>query len=173
MLNQKKSLQILTTGGTIEKVYDEFEGALENRETIVKNKILQKLRLPYTEIHLTEIMAKDSLHMTDEDREKILTSIKHYEKLQQPIVILHGTDTMDKTSCYCYTNYPEISVPVVFTGAMKPLGFDDSDATQNVIEALFAAQLLQPGYYVSFHGRLFHVPKVRKNRQLGTFEEIP
>jgi L-asparaginase len=79
---------------------------------------------------------------------------------------------MDLTSRYCFDNYPAINVPVVFTGAMKPLGFDDSDATQNVIEAIFAARILAPGYYVTFHGKLFKVPNFRKNKQKGTFEEI-
>lgn len=170
MKNDILPLTILTTGGTIEKVYDEFEGSLENRQTIVKNKILQKLRLPYTEIQVHVLMSKDSLHMDENDRAFILNAIKEHEKSTQPIVILHGTDTMDQTAKYCFEHYPEVKVPVVLTGAMKPLGFDDSDAAQNVIEAIFAARILEPGFYVTFHGRLFNVPHVRKNKSMGTFE---
>lgn len=173
MLNEIIPLFILTTGGTIEKVYDEFEGSLTNKDTIVKNKILQKLRLPYTSIEVKQIMAKDSLYMDDKDREFILESIKYFSRHNHPIVVLHGTDTMDLTSRYCLEKFPEISVPVVFTGAMKPLGFDDSDAAQNVIEAIFAARIMKPGYYVTFHGKLFTVPKFKKNKEKGTFEEIP
>lgn len=172
MSNEVLPLTILATGGTIEKIYDEFEGALQNRDTIVKNKILQRLRLPYTEISVKQIMSKDSLYMDDADREFILNSLKAHEKGLNPIVVLHGTDTMDLTSKYCFDKYPEISVPVVFTGAMKPLGFDDSDASQNVIEAVFAARIMKPGYYVTFHGKLFTVPNFRKNKLRGTFEEI-
>ncbi len=172
MSNEVLPLTIIATGGTIEKIYDEFEGALQNRDTIVKNKILQRLRLPYTEISVKQIMSKDSLYMDDADREFILNSLKAHEKGLNPIVVLHGTDTMDLTSKYCFDKYPEISVPVVFTGAMKPLGFDDSDASQNVIEAVFAARIMKPGYYVTFHGKLFTVPNFRKNKLRGTFEEI-
>jgi len=172
MLNEIIPLFILTTGGTIEKVYDEFEGSLTNKDTIVKNKILQKLRLPYTSIEVKQIMAKDSLYMDDKDREFILESIKYFSRHNHPIVVLHGTDTVDLTSRYCLEKFPEISVPVVFTGAMKPLGFDDSDAAQNVIEAIFAARIMKPGYYVTFHGKLFTVPKFKKNKEKGTFEEI-
>jgi L-asparaginase len=172
MPNTIMPLFILTTGGTIEKIYDEFEGALQNKDTIVKNKILQKLRLPYTEIQVKHIMAKDSLFMDDRDRAFILDSIKTYSRFGNPIVVLHGTDTMDQTSKYCFENFKEISVPVVFTGAMKPLGFDDSDAAQNVIEAIFAARIMKPGFYVTFHGKLFTVPNLIKNKQRGTFEEI-
>ncbi len=172
MSNAIMPLYILATGGTIEKIYDEYEGSLQNRDTIVKNKILQRLRLPYTDITVKQIMAKDSLYMDDDDRKFILDSLRSHEKEGDPIVVLHGTDTMDLTSRYCFDNYPTINVPVVFTGAMKPLGFDDSDATQNVIEAIFAARILAPGYYVTFHGKLFKVPNFRKNKQKGTFEEI-
>lgn len=172
MANEIRPLYILTTGGTIEKIYDEFEGSLQNRDTIVKNKILQKLRLPYTDIIVKQIMSKDSLQMDDEDRKFILESIQAHEKGGYPIVILHGTDTMDKTAHYCLEHHPDITVPVVFTGAMKPLGFDDSDAPQNVVEAVFIAKLLDRGYFATFHGKLFKVPNFRKNKQRGTFEEI-
>jgi L-asparaginase len=172
MSNEILPLYILTTGGTIEKIYDEFEGSLQNKDTIVKNKILQKLRLPWTEIQVKQIMSKDSLFMDDKDRLSILESIKTYSRFGNPVIVLHGTDTMDLTSSFCFENYKEINVPVVFTGAMKPLGFDDSDAAQNVIEAIFAARIMKPGYYVTFHGKLFNVPNLRKNKKLGTFEEI-
>lgn len=172
MSNKVIPLCILATGGTIEKIYDEFEGSLQNRDTIVKNKILEKLRLPYTDITVKQIMSKDSLYMDDSDREFILNSLKAHEKGKNPIIVLHGTDTMDLTACYCFEKYPNISVPVVFTGAMKPLGFDDSDAAQNVIEAVFAARIMPAGYYATFHGKLFTVPHFRKNKLRGTFEEI-
>lgn len=161
----------MTTGGTIEKIYDELDGSLENRETIVKNKLLQRLRLPYTEINVREIMSKDSLQMNDVDRLKILEAIRESES-GHPIVVLHGTDTMDLTAKYCLENHPKVTVPVVFTGAMKPLGFDDSDAIQNVIEAMMASRILGAGFYVTFHGKLFTVPNLRKNKSKGTFEEI-
>jgi len=172
MTNKKLSLTILTTGGTIEKIYDEIEGSLQNRDTIVKNKILEKLRLPYTEINLKSLMSKDSLFMNDLDREFILKAIIEHEKKLNPIVILHGTDTLELTAKFCFENHQDIKVPIVFTGAMKPLGFDDSDAPQNVIEAIFAARILPPGYYATFHGKLFKVPNLTKNKTKGTFEEI-
>jgi L-asparaginase len=171
-LNDPRPLIILTTGGTIEKIYDESEGTLQNRDTIIKNSILQKLRLPYTDIRVKSLMAKDSLYMDEADRLVICQAIQEYAKQGFPIVVLHGTDTMDITSSFCFEHAPQPAVPVVFTGAMKPMGFEDSDATQNVVEAIFAAHLVKPGYWVTFHGRLFAVPGFRKNRQKGTFESI-
>jgi L-asparaginase len=60
--------------------------------------------------------------------------------------------------------------PIVFTGAMKPMGFEDSDAAQNITEALLATKILKPGVYISFHNRVFELPRVRKNKETRTFE---
>lgn len=169
-MNDSFKIMILTTGGTIEKIYNENDGSLTNNDSIIKQRFIEKLRLPYTDIDVKSIMAKDSLYMDDNDRQEVLVQIKKYEDLKNPIVILHGTDTMEVTARHCFLHHKNIKVPVIFTGAMRPLEMSDSDAKQNVLEALFAAKLVKPGYYISFHNRLFDVPNVRKNRLLGTFE---
>ena len=75
---------IVTTGGTIEKVYDEIEGTLENRQTVIKNKISSKLRLPYTHFTVQSILNKDSLYMDDNDRTLIVKSLKELLKKTLP-----------------------------------------------------------------------------------------
>jgi L-asparaginase len=168
--NEWTRINIITTGGTIEKTYDELEGTLYNRETVIKNRINQRLRLPYTEIVIHSLMAMDSLEMAKEDRETICSKICELAEDGHPIVVLHGTDTMQETAEVVQKNLKSINVPVIFTGAMKPLGFEDSDALQNVTESLFAAQIVSPGIYISFHNRLFPIPGARKNKVIGTFE---
>jgi L-asparaginase len=163
---------IITTGGTIEKTYNEFDGSLENRGTSIKNRILSKMRLPYTNISVYPVLSKDSLYMTDEDRTLISETIKEQMQRGFPIVVLHGTDTMSLTAETCHKQLGTPKVPVVFTGAMIPMGFDDSDAAQNVTEALLAAKMLSPGFYISFHNQIFKCPQVRKNKEKGTFEEF-
>lgn len=165
-----RRVHIITTGGTIEKSYDEGEGLLSNRQTIIKNKINQRLRLPYTEIIIHSLMAMDSLLMKEKDRVIICEKVTELSTQREPIVVLHGTDTMQQTAELISLNLKEIKIPVILTGAMKPLGFEDSDALQNVTEALIACQILQGGVYISFHNRLYTVPGVRKNKKLGTFE---
>ncbi|MGZ3742324.1 MAG: asparaginase domain-containing protein [Pseudobdellovibrionaceae bacterium] len=163
---------IITTGGTIEKTYNEFDGSLENRGTSIKNRILSKMRLPYTNITVFPVLSKDSLYMDDLDRALIAATVKNQMQKGHPIVILHGTDTMSLTAEQCHKEIPNPQVPVVFTGAMIPMGFDDSDAAQNVTEALLSAKLLPPGFYISFHNQIFKIPGVRKNKEKGTFEEF-
>lgn len=168
--NEWRKIHIVTTGGTIEKTYDESDGTLFNRQTVIKNKLNQKLRLPYTDIIVNSVMAMDSLDMQRSDRELIATKIEELAGDGVPIVVLHGTDTMQQTAEVVKEQFLTPQVPIVFTGAMKPLGFEDSDALQNVTEALFCAQFINPGVYISFHNRLYNVPGVRKNKELGTFE---
>ncbi len=163
---------VITTGGTIEKTYDEFDGSLANRESEIKNKIITKLRLPHTKLHVFSLMAKDSLFMTDEDRSLIVEALRVQMEKKLPIVVLHGTDTMTKTAELAFREIKECKVPIIFTGAMKPMGFEDSDSTQNLTEALLAVQLVPNGVYISFHNRIFEVPGVQKNKRVGTFEKV-
>lgn len=167
---ERQRVIILTTGGTIEKSYSEFDGSLRNRQSMLKNRLLSKLRLPHTDVDMLEVMAKDSLHMSDEDRQEIWLAIKGQFDRNQAILVLHGTDTMELTAKYCFEQNDQPPVPVVFTGAMKPMGFEDSDALQNFSEALVVCHVLSPGFYVSFHNRVFKVPDVQKNRRRRTFE---
>jgi len=167
------TLCILSTGGTIEKTYDEGAGALKNIDSRLREILMSALRLPYTEIDFESIMAMDSLHMTMEDRELILkTVVEKLKKPNYPIIILHGTDTLTVTAELFFNKIKAPKVPIIFTGAMKPMGFMDSDAPQNVTEAIMAARILPPGIYVSFHGRIFEIPNVRKNKETRTFEDI-
>jgi L-asparaginase len=163
-------VNIVTTGGTIEKTYNEFDGSLENRGTSIRNRILTKLRLPYTDLQVHPIMSKDSLYMTDEDRILIADTLALKANEGHPIVVLHGTDTMSVSANFCHSKNPNPKVAIVFTGAMIPMGFEDSDASQNVTEALVAAKLLPPGFYISFHNQIFMVPYVEKDRDRGTFK---
>ncbi len=178
---EKTKVTILTTGGTIEKIYNEDDGSLKNRDSFgtletrqsqLKNKILTKLRLPHTDISFFEIMSKDSLDMTDEDRQLIWQNIEQKFAEGAPILVLHGTDTMEISLRYCYEQRQTPPVPVVFTGAMMPMGFEDSDALQNFCEALALCQVVSPGFYISFHSHLFKAPHVTKNKNRRTFEEL-
>ena len=171
-LNKKATVRILTTGGTIEKSYCESEGTLKNRASIIRDGLISSLRLPYTNLELESILNKDSLEMDNDDRDQICAAIERTAQLGDPIVILHGTDTMSITADYCYGKLGTPKVPVVFTGAMRPMGFIDSDARQNVTEALLTARLVDPGFYIAFHNRVFPIPGARKNLESGTFEAV-
>lgn len=163
-----KEITFITTGGTIEKTYDEHNGALTNQHSIL-SKILDALRLPELNINQRNVIFKDSLDMTDNDREIVLDITRQAMDKSDAIIILHGTDTLELTGNLLFEEISEPKCPIIFTGAMRPYEFRDSDATQNVTEALFAASLVKPGIYVAMHNRLLSFPNVKKDRQRLTF----
>ncbi len=161
-------LTILTTGGTIDKTYDEYGGNLHNVRTNL-DEILDSLRLPDLFIRHVAVMHKDSLDMTDEDRQVILEAVQKAIPSSDAVVVVHGTDTLSKTGDVLHANLTDPTVPVILTGAMRPYEFRDSDAQQNVIEALMAARLLVPGVYAVIHNRVLSFPGVVKDRKAGEF----
>jgi len=159
---------LLTTGGTIEKVYSEQSGAVVNRAAKL-DRYLRMLRLPDTEIRSIYLMNKDSLEMTDADRVEVRDRVAEIVSEGAPVVISHGTDTMVETGLFLEQAFPQLKAPLILTGAMTPLGFEGSDGLQNLTESLLAARLLSPGVYVVMHGQVFPVGKVRKDKDRATF----
>ena len=161
-------IYLLTTGGTIEKVYSEQSGAVVNRAAKL-DQYLRRLRLPDTEIITIHLMNKDSLEMTEEDRALVRDRVAEIVPENVPIVISHGTDTMVETGLYLEREFPGLKAPLILTGAMTPLGFEGSDALQNLTESLLAARLIAPGIYVVLHGQVFPIGQVRKDKDKATF----
>ena len=165
-----RRITLITTGGTIEKTYDELSGELANRKSIV-DRMLSELRLEDTKVDPVEVMSKDSLDMDDADRERIVQQVRSAmgEHDTSGIVILHGTDRLALTGERILADIPSPRVPVVLTGAMRPFEMKESDALQNLTEAIFAAGILEPGVYCVAHGRALSFPGVRKDAARRTF----
>jgi L-asparaginase len=163
-----KIIYVITTGGTIEKEYSEPTGAVANLGSRI-DRYLRLLRLPGAEIRVVPLINKDSLEMTDSDRQLILETLRALLSEGAPVVITHGTDTMVETGQFIDRGLLEMKVPIVLTGAMVPLGFDGSDALQNLTESLFAARILAPGVYIVIHGEAFPIYRVQKDRARGQF----
>ena len=164
-------IYLLSTGGTIEKVYSEQSGAVENRAAKL-DRYLRMLRLPDAEIRSEHLMNKDSLEMTEADRAEVRARVAELLTEGAPIVISHGTDTMVETGRYLEQSFPELQTPIVLTGAMTPLGFEGSDGLQNLTESLLAARLLSPGVYIVMHGQVFPVAQTRKDKDRATFVRV-
>lgn len=163
-----RQVTLITTGGTIEKTYDERTGELSNRGSIVR-RMLHRLRLEGSNISIVEIMSKDSLFMTDADREMIVATVGDCQGKADGVVILHGTDTLAITGELLHQRVGNPRVPVVLTGAMRPYEMKRSDALQNLTESIFATGVLAPAVYCVTHGRALRFPGVIKDRESGTF----
>ena len=165
----EKSIRIITTGGTFDKLYDAVKQELTFRESHLP-RILNQARVTLP-IHLDALIAVDSLAMTDDERKMIAENA--IRSMENMVVIIHGTDTMVKTAKLLKEKRSNDDKHVfVFTGAMVPYSLEDSDAVFNLGCAISSVQLLPPGVYITMGGRIYDADKVKKNMEKGIFEAI-
>lgn len=158
-------ITIFTTGGTIDKVYFDAKGGYEVGVPMVQ-RILADARV-LVEVSVTELLRKDSLQMTEADREVIRQALADSGAAR--IIVTHGTDTMIETARVLKALGDKT---IVLTGALQPARFSDSDAPFNLGMAIAAVQTLPPGVYVVANGTVFPADRVRKNRELNRFEPL-
>ncbi|MCF6180063.1 MAG: asparaginase domain-containing protein [Geopsychrobacter sp.] len=156
-------IEILTVGGTIDKVYFDAKSSFQVGDSPIKE-LLQEANLTI-EIKVTEILRKDSLEMTGADRTLIRQAAEQSKSHQ--IVITHGTDTMVQTGCALQGIADKT---LVLTGAMQPARFRATDALFNVAAALTAVQTLPSGVYIAMNGQIFDPRTTHKNVAENRFE---
>jgi len=115
---------------------------------------------------IESVLRKDSLEITDTDRELIRTRV--LASTADRILITHGTDTMVQTALALVGIERKT---IVLTGAMQPARFRESDAVFNVGFAIGALESLAPGVYLAMNGRVFDPRIARKNKEMNCFEE--
>lgn len=158
-------MQILTTGGTIDKIYFDANSEFMVGEPQIE-RLLHEANVSFNyEVH--SLMRKDSLEITDEDRALIRARVESTEHKQ--VLITHGTDTMVATA---RALGGIDNKTIVLTGAMQPARVHSSDAVFNIGCAVVAALMLTPGVYITMHGQIFDPWKTRKNVELRRFETI-
>ncbi|HEV8331334.1 MAG TPA: asparaginase domain-containing protein [Steroidobacteraceae bacterium] len=162
MQNGPEPIVIVTTGGTIDKAYFDALSIYQIGEPVVK-KLLDGANVTYP-YRIVELLRKDSLELTDEDRQRLKETVAALDA--QRVVITHGTDTMTDSARVL------VSIPdktIVLTGALSPARFTESDATFNIGMAFAAAQTLAAGVYVAMNGRVFRGDAVQKDREQRRF----
>jgi L-asparaginase len=159
-------LVIITTGGTIDKIYFDDLSNFQIGEPQI-GKILEAIGAGFS-FEVIALMRKDSLHITDSDRDLIRATIA--AQGASHILVTHGTDTMVATAQRL------MDIPgktIVITGALNPARFQGSDAVFNIGVAVAAVQCKKPGVYVAMNGQIWDPTKVRKNRAANRFEPTP
>jgi L-asparaginase len=164
-----KRIALISTGGTIEKTYDELSGVLANTQVSVLDIMLASLELRGVTVQRVPLMNKDSLDMSPADHTLIAETAAHMARETDGVVIVHGTDRLAMTGERVVEVAGTPASPIVLTGAMRPYELRTTDALQNLTEALLAVQLVTPGVYVAMHSHVLRFPGVRKDRALGTF----
>ena len=164
----KKRIAIISTGGTIEKTYDELSGVLANQVSVL-DVMLASLELRGVDVQRVQLMNKDSLEMSDADHTLIAETADRMARATDGVVVVHGTDRLQYSGERVVELCGTPRRPIVFTGAMRPYELRSTDALQNLVEALLAVQLLAPGVYVCMHNQVLQFPGVVKDRTQGTF----
>jgi L-asparaginase len=153
---------ILTTGGTIDKQYFDALSRFQITDTTVAGLLERgRVRHPY---RIEEVLKKDSIDMTEEDRARIVEQVRG-SKLNR-VIITHGTDTMTQTAKALSSIPGKI---IILTGALAPSRFSDSDAAFNLGMAFATAQTAHPGVYITINGSVFLAEQVEKDRAHGCF----
>jgi len=164
----KKRICIISTGGTIEKTYDELDGILSNRVSVL-DVMLAGLVHSEVEFARVPLMNKDSRDMSDADHSLIARTAGTMAESFDGIIVVHGTDTLTLTGDRMVNLLGTPRVPIVLTGAMRPYELRSTDAVQNLTEALLGVQILAPGVYVVMHSTALRFPGIVKDYEHGRF----
>jgi L-asparaginase len=159
-------IKLITCGGTIDCENIDENNVYSFKESHIP-KMLKQGRCN-VDIEIKFLMAKDSLLMRDEDRQKILEECK--KSKEDRIILTHGTDTITETAKILGNEIKDKTI--VLLGAMIPFNQKDSDALFNLGTAVSAVQILPRGVYISMNGKIFNWNNVKKNKKLGMFEEL-
>ncbi len=159
-------IQIITTGGTIDKVYYDAKSDYQIGDPQVKA-ILDRVGATI-EYEITDIFHKDSLDITDLDRQSVVEEVLRTEV--EYIILTHGTDTMVETAKLLQNQVT--GKTIILVGSLTPARFRETDAEFNIGVAVGAVQSLPHGIYVAMNGVVFDPSKVRKNRAENRFEPL-
>lgn len=160
-------ITIMTTGGTFDKVYFDANSAFSIGDTQVEPILKEgNVTIDYT---VEPLLRKDSLEITDEDRQLICDRV--VASTAQHIIITHGTDTMSHTAKALATCDLK-GKTIVLVGAMQPARMRVSDAPFNLGFAMAAVQLLDNDIYITMNGKIFKHDNVAKNLAAGRFETL-
>ena len=160
-------MTVINTGGTFNKRYDPLSGELVVPKD---NRAVEAIFACFTyAVTLTGMLYKDSLEMDEADREAIGTAVSALS--DKTVVIIHGTDTMDKTADYLASL--DLDKVIVLTGAMVPFGIDPVEATANLSMAMGLAEANEKsGVYICMQGVFAPCDAIAKNRTTGKFERV-
>ena len=156
----------ISTGGTIDKDYARKAKTynFEISEPAVK-RVLEIVN-PNFDYEIKSILKKDSLDITDEDRQMIFNEVKKAK--EDKIIITHGTDTIINTA-EKFNNIKDKTIVLVGSGI--PEKFAQSDAQFNIGFAVGVLSILSNGVYIAMSGRIYKWDEVRKEQNNGQFVE--
>ncbi|MFN2380954.1 MAG: asparaginase domain-containing protein [Guyparkeria sp.] len=167
------SLLLVDAGGTFNKRYDPVSGSLEVQGGSAAAAAILSSAGRNLSVRTLQPVCKDSLEMTDADREAVIAAIESAgpEWQRAPVVVIHGTDTMERTAEVIAERLPRRRV--VITGAMRPFEIDAVEPAFNLGLALgFVQSGSEAGVFLAMSGLVRPLGALRKDRDIGAFLPI-
>lgn len=176
---QKASILIIYTGGTIGMIQNPETGALEsfNFDHLLKH-VPELKRLNINIDAITFDPPIDSSDMEPAMWSRIVTIIEKNYDSYDGFVILHGTDTMSFTASALSFMLEDLMKPVILTGSQLPIGALRTDGKENIITAIEIAAAknedgtpVVPEVCVFFHEKLMRGNRTTKvnSESFGAF----
>lgn len=155
---------IISTGGTFNKIYNPLNGELFiDKESKAVKEIASKW---LCEFEIINIIGKDSLNITNQDRLLLLATIN--QSKHDDIIVIHGTDTMDITAKYLADG--DLYKRIVLTGAIVPYSINPVEATANLASSFgYLQTLTDEGVYIAMNGAFGSYKKIIKDKKKGKF----
>ncbi|MBD5112180.1 MAG: asparaginase [Ruminococcaceae bacterium] len=145
-----RKILVIGTGGTISCA--KGENGLEPALSV--SELLRGVEIP-VELHTEQPFNLDSTNILPRHWETLARLIRTRYDEFDGFVILHGTDTMAYAAASLSCLIQNSRKPIVFTGSMKPMTAEDSDASINLRDAIkFAADERSFGVRVVFDGAI-------------------
>ena len=143
-----EEILIVTTGGTIDKVYVDQKSDYQVGQTIIGS-LLNEAQVTHL-YRIMEVLQKDSVDLNDADRQTIHSAI--VGDLSALIIVTHGTDTMTDTAQYLTDIEGKT---IIMARSLAPARFAMTDAMFNVGMAVAAVRAMYHGVYIAINSTVF------------------
>ncbi len=163
----KKKILLLHTGGTIGMTRDRQSGVL--KPDLFYQGLLEFIpelsSLAELEVRIPFVL--DSSQITGEHWQSLARLAAAAVGQTDGVVITHGTDTLAYTASALSFMLSGLPLPVILTGAQKPLGELRSDARNNLVNAVDLAGCGIPELGLFFDYKLFRGNRASKSHNFG------
>jgi L-asparaginase len=159
----KKKILLIHSGGTIGMTRDSRSGVL--RPDMFHDSLLKVIpeisTIADMEVEIPFVL--DSAELNFQHWQQLAAIIKKRVDDIDGVVITHGTDTLAYTASALSYMLPDIPIPVILTGAQRPLEELRSDARNNLINAVELATAEIPEVAIFFDYKLLRGNRTSKS----------
>jgi L-asparaginase len=159
----KKKILLIHSGGTIGMTRDSQSGVL--RPDMFYASLLKVIpeisTIADMEVEIPFVL--DSAELNFQHWQKLAAIIKNRLHEVNGVVITHGTDTLAYTASALSYMLQNVPIPIILTGAQKPLSELRSDARSNLINAVELATAKIPEVCLFFNHKLMRGNRASKS----------